>query len=879
MIAERKRVPEATRTAAGAWKEWGPYLSERAWGTVREDYSEAGTAWEYFPHDHARSRAYRWSEDGLAGICDLRQRLCLALALWNGRDPILKERIFGLSGAEGNHGEDAKEYWWYLDSTPTHSWMRWRYHYPQAAFPYERLVAENARRGRADPEFELLDTGVFDEDRYWAVTVDYAKAAPRDVCMTVRVENNGPDAAVIHVLPTLWFRNTWSWGLDDPRPRLCAAEGGIVAEHDVLGTWALAAGPGPDDDRPELLFCENETNFARLFGVPETTAYPKDGIGDHVLHGAPTVNPGGEGTKAAAWYRLAIPAGRATELRLRLRDDPDPAGADLGRGFTRVMAQRRKEADEYYAALTPPGTPAEEAMVLRQAAAGLLWSKQFYHYDVDRWLNGDPAGPPPPAARRTGRNARWRHLDNADVLSMPDKWEYPWYAAWDLAFHCVALAHLDPELAKHQLSLLCREWYMHPGGQLPAYEWAFGDVNPPVHAWAALRVFEIDGNRDYEFLERIFHKLLLNFTWWVNREDAEGNNVFQGGFLGLDNIGPFDRSAQLPVAGHLEQADGTAWMAMYCLNLLEIAHLLAGHDPTYEDVATKFFEHFAYIATALNDQGLWDEADGFYYDVLHCSGGTRLPLRARSMVGLIPVFAVCAFGEDMPKRLPDFARRVAWFIAHKPEFAAPVAHLAEGVPGCKRLLSVPSPERLRRILEKVLDQTEFLSPYGLRSLSACHRDHPLEIDAGGSTARLDYEPAESATGLFGGNSNWRGPVWFPLNYLAIEALRRYHQCLGDDFTVEMPAGSGTRMTLAQVAGDLRRRLTRLFLDDPAGRRPAFGTAGRFQADPRWHDLLTFSEYFHGDTGAGLGASHQTGWTALVLNLILETRRANSPGHR
>jgi hypothetical protein len=696
MIAERRRLQATTRAGPGPWKEWGPYLSERAWGTVREDYSEAGAAWEYFPHDQARSRAYRWSEDGLAGISDLRQQLCLALALWNGRDPILKERIFGLSGNEGNHGEDAKEYWWYLDSTPTHCWMRWRYHYPQTAFPYQQLVEANARRGRADPEFELLDTGVFGGDRYWTVIVDYAKAAPRDVCVAIRVENNGPEADVIHVLPTLWFRNTWSWGLDPARPRLHALGGGVVADHHILGTFALSVGSGPDGARPELLFCENETNFARVFGAPGTTRYPKDGIGDHVLHGAATVNSGLEGTKAAAWYRLAIPAGQAAELRLRLRDQPGPARADLGRGFARVVDQGKKEADEYYAALTPPGTPAAEAMILRQASAGLLWSKQFYRYDVDRWLTGDPAGPAPPASRLAGRNSRWRHLDNGDVLSMPDKWEYPWYAAWDLAFHCVALAHLDPEMAKDQLSLLCREWYMHPSGQLPAYEWAFGDVNPPVHAWAALRVFEIDGGSDHEFLERIFHKLLINFTWWVNRQDADGNNVFQGGFLGLDNIGPFDRSAQLPVAGHLEQADGTAWMAMYCLNLLEMAQTLACHDPTYEDVATKFFEHFAYISTALNGQGLWDEGDGFYYDVLHRADGTGLPLKARSIAGLIPVFAVCAFGEDIPARLPDFARRVAWFITHKPGFAAPVAHLQEGVPGCKRLLSVPSPERLRR---------------------------------------------------------------------------------------------------------------------------------------------------------------------------------------
>ncbi len=869
VTAEHRRLRKTTRVSAGEWKEWGPYLSERAWGTVREDYSDDGNPWSYFPFDHARSRAYRWGEDGLAGICDLRQRLCLALALWNGRDPFLKERLFGLTNTEGNHGEDVKEYWWYLDSTPTHSWMRWRYHYPQTAFPYDRLLEEGSKRGSADPEFELLDTGVFDDNRYWAVTVDVAKASPLDLCVVVRAVNVGPGRDALHLLPTVWFRNTWSWGLDGTRPNIRATGGGLLAEHAGLGAWGLAVGPGPDGAPPRLLFCENETNFARLFGTANTTPYPKDGIGDHVVHGATTVNPAQQGTKASAWYRLVIAPGESAELRLRLRAGAAPDEVDLGPGFRRVLTKRRAEADRYYAAIIPAGTSAEEAMVVRQAAAGLLWNKQFYHYDVDLWLKGDPAGPRPPERRKTGRNAAWRHLNNEDVLSMPDKWEYPWYAAWDLAFHCVALAHLDPEMAKHELSLLCREWYMHPNGQLPAYEWGFGDVNPPVHAWAALRVFEVAGDHDYEFLERIFHKLLINFTWWVNREDAEGNNVFEGGFLGLDNIGPFDRSGHLPVAGYIEQSDGTAWMAMYCLNLVEMAHLLACHDSAYEDVATKFFEHFAYISTALNNQGLWDEEDGFYYDVLHRADGTRLSLKARSMVGLIALFAVAAFGYDVPARLPDFADRVNWFIAHKPELASSVTHLGEGSPGCNRLLSVAGPDRLARILAKVLDEAEFLSPWGLRSLSAYHRDHPLEADLGGSVARLGYEPGESRSGLFGGNSNWRGPVWFPLNYLAVEALRRYHRCLGDDFTVELPTGSGRRVSLAQVANDLSRRLVSLFLDDPAGHRPCFGTAERFQADPAWHNLLLFHEYFHGDLGTGLGASHQTGWTALVLDLVLE----------
>lgn len=872
MIAEHRRLRGTSKSTAGEWKEWGPYLSERAWGTVREDYSPGGTAWDYFPHDHARSRAYRWSEDGLAGISDLHQQLCLALTLWNGRDPILKERIFGLTGEQGNHGEDAKEYWWYLDSTPTHSWMQWRYHYPQGAFPYDQLVAENARRSRADPEFELLDTDIFEGDRYWTVSVDYAKATPSDLCMTILVENNGPEADTIHLLPTLWFRNTWSWELGSARPHLEAVDGGVLASHPTLGRWSLAGSRAPDGTVPQFLFCENETNFARLYDAENSAPFPKDGIGDHVLHGLPTVNPDLQGTKAAAWYQLSVPSGGTVEVRMRLTRESDPKLLDLSRGFSRVVGQRKKEADEFYSALIPLGTSPEESMVLRQAAAGLLWSKQLYHYDVDRWLEGDSVGPIPPAERKSGRNSSWRHLNNDDIISMPDKWEYPWYAAWDLAFHCVALAHLDPEMAKHQLVLLCREWYMHPNGQLPAYEWAFGDVNPPVHAWAALRVFHIDGGTDYDFLERLFHKLLINFTWWVNREDKEGNNIFQGGFLGLDNIGPFDRSAQLPIAGYLEQSDGTAWMAMYCLNLLEMAQLLALHDPTYEDVATKFFEHFAYISTALNDQGLWDEQDGFYYDVLHRADGSCFPLRARSMVGLIPLFAVAAIDDNLATRLPDFASRAEWFVKHKPQFAASVAHLLKGVPGCKRMLSVTTPAQLKRILATVLDEGEFLSPYGLRSLSAYHSEHPLEVDLGSSVCRLDYEPGESTSGLFGGNSNWRGPVWFPLNYLAVEALRRYHRCLGDEFMVELPTGSGELYNLNQISNDLCKRLVDLFLEDTSGSRPVFGTTARFQNDSRWHDLLMFSEYFHGDSGEGLGASHQTGWTALVVDLILESHK-------
>jgi hypothetical protein len=871
--AERRRMRDSTRATSGPWKEWGPYLAERAWGTVREDYSEDGDAWSYFPHDQARSRAYRWNEEGLAGLSDLRQQLCLALSLWNGRDPILKERAFGLTGPQGNHGEDVKEYWWYLDSTPTHSWLSWRYHYPQQEYPYQRLIDENARRTRQDPEFELLDTGIFDDDRYWTVTVDYAKASPRDICIRIRVRNNGPDPDVLHVLPTAWFRNTWSWGYDPTRPSMSAAGTSISMTHNDLGTWLLEpASPA------ELLFCDNETNTARLFAEPpaDSPAYPKDGINDHVVHGLPTVNPARTGTKAAVWYQLQLAPGETTELRLRLREDVSEPVPD----FDSVMAQRHEEADEYYAGLTPPGASPDEAMVLRQAAAGLLWSKQYYHFDVADWLDGDPGEPVPPAARKSGRNAAWRHLDNNDVLSMPDKWEYPWYASWDLAFHCVALAHLDPELAKHQLTLLCREWYMHPNGQLPAYEWNFSDVNPPVHAWAALRVFEVDGGHDHEFLERIFHKLLINFTWWVNREDAEGNNAFQGGFLGLDNIGPFDRSAaNLPPGCHLEQSDGTAWMAMYCLNLLEMAVQLTHHDEAYEDVALKFFEHFAYISVALNDQGLWNEQDGFYYDVLSRPDGSKLPLRARSMVGLIPLFAVTAIPPDIAQLMPDFITRAHWFMDHKPVLARSIAHVRTDPSGEKHILSVPTPEQLTRILGRVLDEAEFLSPYGLRSLSAYHRDHPLDVDLGGGAhARLDYEPGESTTGLFGGNSNWRGPIWFPVNFLIIESLQKFHHYYGDTFKVECPTGSGQYLTIEQVAEELSNRLANIFLRDGDGRRPVLGQYPQLQQAAHFRDYVPFFEYFCGDTGRGVGASHQTGWTALVAKLLMPRRHESAaPG--
>ncbi len=861
--AERARLAEVPHGRA-PWRRWGPYLAERAWGTVREDYSADGDAWGFFPHEHARSRAYRWNEDGLAGICDDRQTLCFALALWNGADPILKERMFGLAGPEGNHGEDVKEYWWYLDSTPTHSFMRWRYMYPQAAFPYEQLVEENRTRTRLDPEFELVDSGVFDQGRYWEVTVEYAKASPEDVLIRIVVRNAASVAAALDVLPTLWFRNTWSWEAEAAKPAIRLDGASLVAEHPELGRRTLSFAGAP-----EPLFCENETNLELLFGVPGTTVYPKDGIGDHVVHGAATVNPERVGTKAALHYHLEVGAGGTATIELRLAERPG-----LGGDFAEVLAAREREAGEFYAALTPAGATADEARVQRQAFAGMLWSKQFFHYDVRRWLAGDPTQPEPPESRLSGRNHEWTHLDNRDVISMPDTWEYPWYASWDLAFHCVALAHVDPEFAKAQLLLLCREWYMHPNGQLPAYEWAFGDVNPPVHAWAALRLHEIAGDDDFAFLERILHKLLLNFTWWVNRKDAEGNNIFEGGFLGLDNIGLFNRS-QLPVDGTLEQSDGTAWMAMYCLNLLELALVLAEHDASYEDLATKFFEHFALIASALNEKGLWDEQDGFYYDVLRLGDGRVMPLKARSVVGLLPLAAVTTLGPQTMARLPDFMRRVAWFTANRPEGRAVVQHLESDEHAGWRMLSIVDTDRLRRLLAVLLDEAEFLSPHGIRGLSRYHADHPLQVSLDGIAATLDYEPGESTTGLFGGNSNWRGPVWFPINYLLLRSLRVYHRYLGDDFRVECPTGSGTELTLAQVADELASRLVGLFLEDADGRRPVFGGYELFQQDPAWHDLIPFHEYFHGDTGAGLGASHQTGWTGLVADLIARRRSESS----
>jgi hypothetical protein len=884
MTAEATRLDEARRHVKH-WKRWGPYLSERAWGTVREDYSQGGTAWDYFPHDQARSRAYRWNEDGLAGICDRHQRICFALALWNGRDPILKERLFGLTGGEGNHGEDVKEYYFYLDSTPTHSYMKFLYKYPQAAFPYADLVRENRSRDRSGPEYELVDTGVLHENRCFDVEVEYAKADPDDILIRIHVINRGPEPAVIDVLPTVWFRNTWSWGEAAERPRLAAADGRtVVVDDPICGRRWLHC-----EDDTNLLFTENETNAQRLFGC-DGPRYNKDAFHRLVVDGdSDAVNPEPFGTKAAAWCNFALEPGARRTLRLRLNTSA-PASTTFA-DFARVFDVRRHEADEFYASVLPATLSSDARAVARQAFAGLLWSKQFYHYEVRQWLEGDSHQPSPPEGRRQGRNHEWTHLHNADVISMPDKWEYPWYAAWDLAFHCVPLALVDSEFAKEQLVLLLREWYMHPNGQLPAYEWAFGDVNPPVHAWSAWRVYKIDkkqrGTGDVKFLERIFHKLLLNFTWWVNRKDAEGMNIFQGGFLGLDNIGVFDRSAPLPTGGHLEQSDGTSWMAMYSLNMLAIAMELANHNPAYEDVASKFWEHFLHIAHAMSGGGrahggrshdLWDDEDGFFYDVLHLPDDTRTPLKIRSLVGLIPLLAVQTLEPEVLVRHDGFRRRLDWFIENRSDLTENVACMRSPGHGERRLLAIVDGDQLRRVLAVMLDEREFLSPFGIRAISQVHRSAPYALRVNGTEYRVAYEPGESTNGLFGGNSNWRGPIWFPINFLIVEALQKFHHYFGDLYQVECPTGSGRFMTLWEVAQEISRRLSRIFLNDTNGRRPVFGDVELFQADPLWHDLVPFHEYFHGDTGAGVGASHQTGWTALVAKLLIQSGE-HDEGHR
>ncbi len=882
---EHRRLAEY-REYRSNWKKWGPYLSERSWGTVREDYSELGKAWESFPHDHARSRAYRWNEDGLAGISDRYQYLCFALALWNGRDPILKERLFGLSGPEGNHGEDVKEYYFYLDCTPTHSYMKMLYKYPQAEFPYAELVAENARRGLHDLEYELLDTGIFKDNRYFDVFVEYAKVDQEDILIQISVLNRGTEPAACHVLPTLWFRNTWSWGYeagpkgDVPgKPMLQSSAGSgqiavVEARHPAAGTHYLYA-----EGRPELVFTENETNRERLYHLPNAGLYVKDAFHRHVINGETgAVNPALQGTKAAAVYRGIIGPGGSQIYRLRLSK---AAQVEPFEDFDRLLALRLQEADAFYRVVQNPNLNDQERCVQRQALAGMLWSKQLYYYDIEQWLAGDPIGPPPPVTRLEGRNHDWEHINNFDLITMPDKWEYPWYAGWDLAFHCIPLALVDPDYAKRQLELLAREWYMHPNGQLPAYEWNFGDVNPPVHAWAAWRVYKIEakqqGRADRAFLEGLFHKLLLNFTWWVNKKDAGGKNVFQGGFLGLDNISVFDRSAPLPTGDYLDQSDATAWMAFYCLVMLKIALELAKKEPVYQDSASKFFEHFLRIARAMTHEyrgglSLWNEEDGFFYDAIQFSDGHIVPLKVRSLVGLMPLLAVETLDPELMEAMPDFARRLNWFFDNR-VYLRDEGHMAcVKSPGAKsrRLLSIVNRDRLVRVLRHMLDENEFLSPYGIRSLSKYHEKSPFVFRVDSHEFAICYQPAESDTGLFGGNSNWRGPVWFPINYLLIESLQKFNHYYGPSFQVECPTGSGQMMTLGEVATHLSKRLIGLFLPDEGGKRPIYGGTETFQHDPLWRDLVLFNEYFHGDNGAGLGASHQSGWTGLVAKLIQQS---------
>jgi len=878
VTAEKQRLAEC-KTGRTDWRKWGPYLSERQWGTVREDYSPHGNAWEYLPHDHARSRAYRWGEDGLAGISDDSQRLCLSLALWNGKDPILKERIFGLTNSEGNHGEDAKELYYYLDATPTHSYLKMLYKYPQQEFPYSRIVEENRRRGKDQPEFELLDTGIFNEDRYFDVFVEYAKAGQDDILMKVTVHNRGPEKATLHLLPQLWFRNTWSWKSDTVKPRLAYADQStITTQHDEMGSYQLYC-----DGNPEFLFCDNETNTRRLYGQVGT-AFPKDAFHDYVVNGNKSaVNPDQAGTKAAARYELPVGAQGSATIRLRLKFE---ATTKPFADFDKVFTQRRSEADGFYADLQSDIADADARNVQRQAFAGMLWSKQFFYYDVPEWIKGDPAQPDPPRERKHGRNAEWLHLNNADIISMPDKWEYPWYAAWDLAFHTIPLAIVDAEFAKQQLVLLTREWYMHPNGQLPAYEWAFGDVNPPVHAWATWRVFQMDRKQrgdkgDIAFLERVFHKLMLNFNWWVNRKDAQGRNIFQGGFLGLDNIGVFDRSAPLPTGGFINQADGTAWMAMYSLNLMRIALELARHNKVYEDIATKFFEHFLHIVEAMNNMGnegigLWCDKDEFYYDVLNLPNGESVPLKVRSMVGLIPLFAVETLEHELLQQLPDFRARLEWFLNYRPDLAKLVSRWNERGMGQRHLLSLLRGHRMKALLKRMLNETEFLSDYGVRAISSHHLENPYRFPVNGQALEVNYQPAESNSGLFGGNSNWRGPIWMPVNFLLIESLQKFHHYYGDDFKIECPTGSGQFMTIDNVADELSRRLSSLFLIGPDGERPVLKYHPKLSSDPHFKDYVLFHEYFHGDNGRGVGASHQTGWTGLVAKLLQPRKRTQKP---
>jgi hypothetical protein len=883
MTTEQIRLDEA-REQQIPWKKWGPYLSERQWGTVREDYSEGGDAWNYFSHDQARSRAYRWGEDGLAGISDDQQRLCFALALWNGKDPIIKERLFGLTNSESNHGEDVKEYYFYLDSTPTHSYMKYLYKYPQAAFPYDNLVETSRRRGRHEFEYELIDTGVFDQDRYFDVFVEYAKESPEDMLIQITVYNRGPEVAEVHVLPTLWFRNQWSWHGGPDRPMLHQVVGSpgtsvIKVLDSRLGErWLACEGDVP------LLFTENETNTQRIFGVPNRSPYVKDSINTYIVHGQEgVVNPEKKGTKVAAHYRLTVNAGQCQVVRLRLSDvastlldQTGGEGAEPFDGhFEEVLQARRREADEFYAAVIPASLDADAANVMRQALAGMLWSKQFYHYDVDKWLEERGSHPFKATRKAAPRNDSWHHMYNGDVISMPDKWEYPWYAAWDLAFHVLALTLVDEEFGKQQLKLMLRERYLHPNGQIPAYEWNFGDVNPPVHAWSTIFTYRLEqahkGEGDREWLKSNFQKLLLNFTWWVNRKDRSGRNVFEGGFLGLDNIGVFDRSAPLPTGGYLEQADGTAWMALFCQNMLEIAVELAMTDADYLDMALKFTEHFVWIASAMvhlgQDMGMWDEADGFFYDVLRLPNGQAQHLKVRSMVGLLPLCAATTFDGALLAKYPEIRERFQWFLDTRPELVAAIHDPRKVGYAGRRLASILDETKLRRVLEKMLDENEFLSPYGLRSLSRYHAEHPYVLQAGGQEYRVSYLPEESDTGMFGGNSNWRGPIWMPVNGLIIRALLQYYLYYGNEFTIECPTGSGQRLNLYQVAEEITRRLSNIFLRDKDGRRPVYGGTRTFQDNPHWRDYLLFYEYFHGDNGAGLGASHQTGWTGTIARLM------------
>lgn len=873
--AEYERL-ESDRQGTLLWRRWGPYLSERQWGTVREDYSATGLAWEYFPHDHARSRAYRWGEDGIAGLSDNEQNLCLALALWNERDPILKERLFGLTGHEGNHGEDVKEYYFYLDNLPTHAYMKYLYKYPQEAYPYNDLVHTNAKRTRRDPEYELLDTGIFDDDRYFDVFIEYAKANPEEILIQYTVYNRSTEAATLHLMPTLWFRNTWSWAGEKVEKPLIKGIGSsgqqlLYAHNKAIGErWLYGLTP------QACLFTENETNNERLYGVPNDQPYVKDAFHNYIIRGEKEAVNTSQGTKAALHYILNIEAGGCSTVRLALSNKDNAIRDFLGGEFDSALAMRKSEADAFYDALSPPSLPLEMKKIQRQAFAGLLWNKQCYHFCVKRWLEGDAGEPTPPSARLAGRDARWPYLDANDIFCMPDKWEYPWFAAWDTAFHCVALALIDPEIAKKQLLLLTREWYMSPAGQIPAYEWNFSDVNPPVQAWAAMRIYQIEranyGRADRSFLERIFQKLLLNFTWWVNRKDSSGRNIFEGGFLGLDNIGAFDRSIIPPGEGVTAQPDATGWMGMFCLNCLQIALELAQEDHIYEDMATKFFEHFVYIADATNSttgqkDGLWDEMSGFYYGLMTLPDGRMVRLRQDNLAGIIPLFAVATNSADVGIRFPEYRERVHWFVKHRAAMLHNIADVQKSGEQQRFLLAFTDRHKLTVLLQKLLDESQFLSPYGIRSVSKRLRDHPYSINLGGKTFTLDYEPAESTTDLFGGNSNWRGPVWFPLNFLLIESLQKFHYYFGDDLMVEMPTGSGKQMTLWQVTLELTRRLIAIFLPDEQGRRPLYGNIEKFQTDPHWRDYILFHEYFHGDNGMGLGASNQTGWTALVAKLI------------